>query len=221
MENSLKLLSWGRHLLREVIGIGLPALLAGGLFAALPTDSRSQGERAETPKKTESAPLCDEWHRGSGATSPLDLDEVKRAYADLKTRVAKSLDGARAVAQPDLPDKNRSYDAGLPACRGEATRTQALPAALASRFPGKLLYFVSASDLGRLRLPPEIEGNPAAEILIVRASHLADLPEIARRLGRPVSLGTAEFAKALGVRCANTWLRISEKGEGCELHEAP
>ena len=110
---------------------------------------------------------------------------------------------------------------GLPACRGDATRTQGLPAALTSRFPGKLLYFVSASDLGRLRLPPEIEKNPGAEILVVRANHLSDLPEIARRLGRPVSLGTAEFAKALGVRCGNTWVKISEKGEGCELHESP
>jgi hypothetical protein len=221
MENNLKPSTWSRHLLRELAGIGLPALLAAVLFAALPADSRSQGDRAQAPKKTEAAPLCDEWHRGSGATAPLDLDVVKQAYADLKTRVAKSLGGATAVAPPDLPDKNRSYDTGLPACRGEATRTQALPAALTSRFPGKLLYFISASDLGRLRLPPEIEHSQAAEILVVRASHLADLPEIARRLGRPVSLGTAEFAKALGIRCANTWLRISEKGEGSELHESP
>ena len=80
MENNLKPLSWARHLLREVAGIGLPALLAAGLFAALPADSRSQGDRAQAPKKPEAAPLCDQWHRGSGATSPLDLDAIQRAY---------------------------------------------------------------------------------------------------------------------------------------------
>jgi hypothetical protein len=218
MENELKRSSWGRRLFHEAMGIGLPALIAAGLFFALPADSRSQGERAGAPKKTEAAPLCDQWHRGSGTTSPLDLGVIQRAYADLKSRVAKSLMAANPAPTPGL---DQPYDAGLPACRGEATRIQALPEALASRFPGKLLYFISASDLGRLRLPPEIEKSPAAEILVVRASHLADLPEIARRLGRPVSLGTAEFAKALGIRCANTWLRISENGEGCELHESP
>ena len=218
MENNLKPNSWSRRLLREIGGLGLPALLAAGLFCALPADSRSQGDQAAATKKTESAPLCDQWHRGSGASSPLDLDGIKRAYADLRTRLAKSLGGAIAVPKPDL---GRPYDAGLPACRLEATRTQALPPAQASRFPGKRIYFVTAADPGRLRLPPEIEADPGAEIMVTGARRLSDLPEIARRLGRPVSLGTAEFAKALGVRCANTWLRISEKGEGSELHEAP
>jgi hypothetical protein len=218
MENDLKPSSWSRHVLREVTGIGLPALLAAGLFFALPADSRSQGDQTEAAKKTEAASLCDQWHRGSGATSPLDLDAIKRAYADLKTRVTKSLGAAIAVPKQDL---GQPYDEGLPACRGEATRTQALPPDQVSRFRGKLIYFVSVPDPGRLRLPPEIEASPSAAILILGARHLSDLPEIARRLGRPVSLGTAEFAKALGVRCANTWLRISEKGEGSELHEAP
>jgi hypothetical protein len=218
MENDPEPPSGIRRLLREALGISLPALLAAGLFFALPAVSRSQGDRGQAPKKTEAVSLCDQWHRGSGATTPLDLDLIKRAYADLKTRVAKSLDRLNPAPTPGL---DRSYDAGLPACRGAATRTEALPPAQASRFRGKLLYFVAAADLGRLPLPPEIEGSPSAEILLVQARRLTDLPEIARRLGRPVSLGTAEFAKALGVRCANTWLKISEKGEGSELHEAP
>lgn len=218
MRNEPKRCLGAERLLREVLGIGLPALLGAGLFFVLPADSRSQGDPADGAKKIEAAPLCDQWHRGSGPAAPLDLDVIKRAYGDLKTRVAKSLD--RAVAAP-AQGLDQAYDAGLPTCRGEATRTQVLPPAQASRFRGKLIFFVSVADPGRLHLPPEIEADQGAEILVVRTRHLSDLPEIARRLGRPVSLGTAEFAKALGVRCASTWLRISEKGEGSELHENP
>ena len=82
------------------------------------------------------------------------------------------------------------------------------------------MVFIAAPDPARVELPPEVEKDPAAEILVVRLKHLADLSEIARRLGRPVSLGTAEFAKSLGVRCSSTWVKLSEKGDALELYES-
>lgn len=217
MGSDSNLPSRSRRMLQELAGMGLPALLAAGLFILLPADSRSQGDSPPGRRTLEAAPVCGEWHRGSGPTSPLDTGAISRAYLDLKKRVTQSLD--REIA-PSVPDLSRPYDAGLPACRGEATRIEALPVAPGSRFRGRTLYFVSASAPGRLELPPEIEQSRDAEILVVKAWSLKDLPEIARSLGRPVSLGTAEFAKALGVRCAGTWLKISEKGDAVELHES-
>jgi hypothetical protein len=203
--------------LRELSRLVVPGLAAAGLLFALPGDGGSQGEPKGASTKSEPAPLCGEWHRGAGETTALDLGEIRRAHADLKSRVARSLD--RAGGAPPL-DLARPYDAGLPACREEAVRLESLSPAQGSRFRGRTLYFRSASDLARLSLPPEVGRIPEAEILIVQARSLKDLPEIAHRLGRPVSLASASFARALGVRCANTWLRISEKGDGIELHES-
>jgi hypothetical protein len=205
-----------RLLLRRLSSLALPGLVAVGLSFALPGDTRPQGEPKGASKKSESPPLCGEWHPGAGETTRLDPGVIQRAYADLKSRVSRSLD--RAGGAPGL-DLARPYDAGLPACRGEAVRMEDLPPERGSRFCGRTLSFRSASDLGRLSLPPELERISAAEILIVQARSLKDLPEAARRLGRPVSLATASFARALGVRCAPTWLRISEKGDRIELHE--
>jgi hypothetical protein len=217
MGSDPKLRSRPRRVLRELSSFAIPGLVAAGLYFALPADSRSQGERKAAREISEPAPLCGEWHRGAGQTTAVDLLEIKRAYSGMKARVAQALDRRGDVPAPDL---GRAYDAGLPACRGDAMRTEVLPTVRGARFRGRTLTFLSASDLGRLALPPEVERTPGAEILIVKVRSLKDLPEIAQRLGRPVSLASAEFAKALGVRCANTWLKISEKGDAIELHEA-
>jgi hypothetical protein len=210
----------GRRASRETWGALLPALVGTLLFFLLPKDTRSQAAQADrvpARAKGEAAELCGAWHRGSGETVPLDLSRVKRAYQALKDRLAQTLDTPR----PEVAKlEKKPYDAGLPACREDGVRTVPLPRELGIRFRGRLLYFVSVGALGHLALPPEVEKDPGAQILVVRAGSLGDLPEIAKELGRPVGLGTREFAKSLGVRCANTWLRISEKGDALELHES-
>jgi hypothetical protein len=205
-----------RRALGELSSLALPGLIAAGLLFALPADTRSQGERPARKESSDPPPLCGEWHRGAGETTPLDLGEIKRAYAGLKTRLSQDL--ARE-SRPAMPDLDRPYEAGLPACREDQVRTEPLSQARGARFRGKSLFFLSTTDPGRLSLPPEVERTPGAEILLLGVKSLRDLPEIARRLGRPVSLASAEFARALGVRCANTWVRISEKGDTLELHE--
>lgn len=206
-------------LLREALGAALPLGIAAGLFLALPVDSRSQADAGRRRPKPEEAVLCGEWHRAGGETVALDLERVKRSYLDLGTRLAKSLDARGPVLGSGI-DPGRPYDAGLPACREEATRTVAVPAEKGGRLRGRTLVFLSAEDPARVELPPELEKEKALEILVVRARSLSDLPRIARRLGRPVGLGTAELARALGVRCATTWARVTEKGDAIVLHES-
>jgi hypothetical protein len=142
---------------------------------------------------------------------------VKRAYQALASSVGRSVDHLAIDLSKDL---DRPYDSGLPACRAEGSRAQPLGRGQVARLRGRVLYFASAAAPDALALPPEIEKDPRAEILILRARALKDIPEIGRRLGRPVSLASAEFAKALGVRCLNTWLKISENGDGLDLHES-
>lgn len=215
MRNKTRILSW-RGLLREVAAVVLPGLLAAGLFAVLPGKSHSQGEGKAAGPKAEDPKLCGEWHRGAGDTSPLDLVAVRRAYDALRDRVAKAVDRSKVEMAGEL---DRPYDAGLPACRGTATRSERLPRAEAARIAGRAFYFVSVSDPARLAIPPEVALDPSAQIVVLRVGALRDLPAVARAAGRGVSLGGAELAKALGVRCANTWLKVSEKGDAVELHE--
>jgi len=209
--------SIARRLVRELWGTLLPAVLALGLFVLLPKDSRSQVETSPPRPGQEAAPLCGEWHRGAGESVPLDLARVKAAYASLKNRLT------RALSERDLEtavDLAKPYDTGLPACREDDVRTEPLPVEKGARFRGQALYFVSLPERGSLTLPPLVESDKATQILVLRARSLGDLPGLSKELGRPVHLATREFAKALGVRCANTWLKISEKGDAVEIHES-
>jgi hypothetical protein len=206
-----------RTVIRELLVVAVPALLAAGVLGALPGESRSQGEERTRVPEGEVARPCGEWHRGAGDSSPLDLASVKREYAALRDKVARSLDRLKADAAADLA---RPFDSKLPACAGEATRTETLEQGKGARLRGRLLYFVAVPDPGRLRLPPEVAADPGAQILVVRTPAMKDLPEIASALGRPITLGSADLARALGVRCANTWLKVSEKGDAVELHES-
>lgn len=208
---------WGRSLVREAWGTLLPGVLAVALFLILPRDSRSQTAPARPGASSPAAALCGAWHRGSGESVPLDLGRVKRAYSDLRARLAQSLDARdrEPAAQADRP-----YDAGLPACRSEEDRTLPLDPEKGRQVRGRTFYFLAVTDPARAQLPLEVEKDPAVQVLVVRARSLANLPEITRRLGRSVSLGSADFAKALGVRCSNTVVKISEKGDAIVLHES-
>jgi hypothetical protein len=202
---------------REAVGILLPAGLAVGLFLFVPADSRSQVEHSRARGKPEDAVLCETWHRATGETVPLDLTRVKRAYLDLKTRVTRALDSENSAPALDL---RKPYDAGLPACGGEDTRTKAVPQEKGARVKGRAFYFAAVGDPARFVLPPEVERDPSVQVLILRTRSLGDLPEIAKRFGRPVNLSSQEFAKSLGVRCANTWVKFSEKGDEIEIRES-
>jgi hypothetical protein len=203
------------RILREALAAGLPGLLAASLFFALPGLSRSQGEtRREEPG---SATLCGEWHRGGGETRELDRRAVERSYEALKKGVARALDRNRETGAPDL---DRPFGGDLPSCRGDEERTVTLPEAARARLRGKRFFFLAVDDPSRVRLPAEVAQDRSTEILLVGIRRLREVPDVARVLGRPVSLVGAGFARALGVRCAPSLVTISEKGDAIHLHES-
>jgi len=206
----------GAGLVREAAGTLLPAVLAIALFFLVPADSRSQAESAQNRGKPEDVTLCETWHRASGETVPLDLARVKAAYRDLKSRVTRAVDAPSAAPAVDL---RRSYDSGLPACSGEDARAASMPLAKGARVKGRAFYFAAVGDPARFALPTEVERDPAVQVLILKTRSLGDLPEIAKRFGRPISLGSKDFAKAMGVRCANSWVKFSEKGDEIQIRE--
>jgi hypothetical protein len=183
----------------------------------VPKEGGSQGERTQSAEKPGAAPLCGGWHRGAGESSRVDLGAVRDAYKDLAAQLEKPLERTRADFIPDL---DRPYDAGLPACRGDVSRSEPIAPEKAGRLRGRVLYFAAATRGGLLDLPDEILSNPRAEILILRVAALKDFREISRRAGRPVSLAGAEFAQSLGVRCTGTVVTLSEKGDALLLREA-
>lgn len=208
----------------------LGLLLAGLGFLALSRESRSQAEVLR-PGRVAAAPapgvpvLCERRHPGGrgGETGPLDLGAVRRAYTAIARGLARLLDAApreaTSLAVPKIAE--RSHDAGLPACRETAERRERLPRELGARLRGRTLYFASLGDPDLFRLPPEIARDTGAFIFLLSARSLGELRSLEGRLGRPVSLADAFFARALGVRCANTRLVLSESGEEAMLHENP
>ncbi len=203
-------------LLREAAGLVAPAALAVALLLVAPV-GRPTEARAGFPSEEESGvPLCERWHRGEGETTPLDLLAVKAAYAKLKKKLEASLTGLEVDARGafDRPIKSR-----LPSCTRIASRTEKVPKGIDARFRGRTLYFLAAPRPERVRLPEEIARNPEAEVFVLDGPNLRDVAGLAKTLTRPVRLATAEFARALGVRCANTRVFIPEKGDTLDLHE--
>ena len=201
---------------REGVGMALPACVVAVLLFVTPKEGGTQGERHRPPGEPKPDQPCGVWHRGGGETSGVDLAAVKKAYNDLADDVARSL---RGIAPRGAEQMERRFDAGIPACRGTGIRTTPLSPERAARFRGKLLYFVDAPTPESVTLPTEVERDPRAEILILRTNKLKHVAELSRLVGKPVSLAGAGFARSLGVTCSNTWVKLTEKGDGLELHE--
>ena len=161
----------------------------------------AQDQRA--PREEKPPTLCDARHRGSRTSAAMKLGEVRRAYKNLRAMVSKGL--KKNKFSGNLRGLlNASHDLKLKSCRREASREPKLDTKMVRRLRGRTLYFVSAPDPDRVRIPKEIEDNRFAEILVVKCRKLRDLTAIAKRLKRRVSLATPELLKALDIRCANS-----------------
>lgn len=207
-------LPWGLGLL--VMGVGL---------ASLPRESRSQAAPPRPAEAAAPAPaLCEAGHAGGdsrGASGSLDLPAIRRAYTALAAGLARKLGAVRREPAGSFAIPDRPHDAGLPACRETAQRRERLPLDLGRRLRGRTLYFASLERLGDFELPPELGRDPGAMVFLTKARGLKDLRSLEGRLGRPVGLATGDFARALGVRCANTFLTVSENGDAGTFHESP
>lgn len=214
MERSSRRSSWplagrlGAHVLAGLSGGGV-LLLAGTILAGtLPDEERAE---SEVPLA-----LCDAWHKGAGATDPVDLGEVREAYRALKSK----FDQGVAHAPKDLDAyMGRPHRTGLPACRGSVVREEHLKIGVPPGLAGRVLYFASLSDPEGFHFPREVQDVEGLVILLLDAGRISDLGKVADRIGKPVYLASAELAGALGVRCSGTLVRISEKGDDIELRE--
>jgi hypothetical protein len=98
-------------------------------------------------------------------------------------------------------------------------RTARLEETVPVRYRKRTLYFVRAVQSGAR---PAILPRPlpqAAEVFVVEADRLAEVSALARTLGRRVTLATAEFARAVGVRCADSRVTFSEDGTSALVYE--
>ena len=192
------------------------ALLTTGI--AFPGEGSFQSKAQGSGAATEDPPaLCDGWHRGTGRTEPVDLGAVRKAYDDLRRRMTANIEriGTDAAGLLDRPHRS-----GLPACRAKSVRVESLSLPDAARLKGLVMAFVSIAGNGRpLRLPSEVRDDPRSLVFILDCPSIRDLGDISKAVGKPVYLAEAPFARALGVRCSNTWVRISAKGDTVEIHE--
>ena len=173
--------------------------------------------RAEgsVPNPDEPPALCGGWHRGAGKTDPVDLGAVRKAYEDLRRGMTAGVERIGIDAAQVLERPHRS---GLPACRAKTVRIERLNLPDAARLRGQTLAFVSVRN-ATVHLPAEVRDEPSALVFILDCPRIRDLAEVSKTVGRPVYLAEAPFARALGVRCSNTWVRISPKGDTVEIHE--
>ena len=200
--------SLGAHVLALLSGGGV-LLLAGTILAGtLPDDAKAAPVTLPA--------LCDGWHRSAGGTDPIDLDLVRRAYRDLKSKFDHGVAQAPENFDAFLARPHRT---GFPACRGSELREVKLKDAAPPGLAGRLLYFASLEDPGAFRAPREAMEAEGCVVLLLDAKRTADIGKFAERIGKPVYLASAELARALGVRCSGTLVRISEKGDAIELRE--
>ncbi len=199
---------FGTHLLAALSG-GTVLLLAGTILAgSLPNDGKEAAESVPA--------LCDGWHKSGGGTDPIDLAEVQRAYRDLKS----TFDRGVAQAPKDFEAfLSQPHHVGLPACRGSGYRQEKLKVDAPPGLAGRLLYFTSLSDSESFRAPREALDAEGCVILLLDTKRPAEIGKLAGQIGKPVYLASADLARALGVRCSGTLVRISEKGDTLELRE--
>ncbi len=150
-----------------------------------------------------------------GASERIDLGALAKEYARFKGAFAAVVEKSSSSGLAMLDD---GYDAGLPSCRGRDVRDATLGGTLPERFAGQKLAFVSASG-ERIDLAPTIADDPAAGILVVKATKLRFLGDASKNAGRTLSAGTRELAASVGVRCHPSWVEIKPNRKDVVIHE--
>jgi len=132
-------------------------------------------------------------HAGAGETHAVSLDQVGKAQADVRNRLAMAWDKSARISAAG------SYDSGLPACR--ARQSVRLKTRLPRELAGKTIAFAASDRM------PEADvrvATSAARIAELHADALAD-PKLIQRLG---------------IRCTPTLVRALSEVE-LELVENP
>lgn len=186
---------------------GIPAALAALAAAAL---AGAQDMR-KAELLVERRPEAD----GREAT-PFEPGKVAAHYERTKTALGKAVSELQARVGEV---RERGYDAGLAGCRIRTDRSVRLREAVPEPYQSRALYFVRVPRSGSRPglLPPILPKD--AEVFILQADRLSQAAALSRALGRRVTLARAEFANAVGVRCADARVTFSEDGRTALVHE--
>ncbi len=136
-------------------------------------------------------------------------DRLKRDFKDLGNQKPAAEDGVRG----------RGHHAGLAACFSRGRRTLELSNRAPEPLRGRTLYFVTVPKGGGRPAILDRELPETAEILVLEAHAIADVAALAKSTGRPVTLVTAEVARALGVECRDAKVTIQSDGKTALIEE--
>ena len=147
---------------------------------------------------------------------PIDL----RRIAEHQARMADLARGAFVgMGRRVELAKVQGHRSGLPGCERRAERTVRLAEPVPVRFRGSTLYFVSTGR-GGLR-PGLLPGTlpEGASVFVLESASLNDVIMLAKTLRSRVPLASAEFARAMGVRCADAVVTFSGDGRTAHVRE--
>lgn len=154
---------------------------------------------------------------GTGARE-IDLARIGATQAKTAEFIRASITGMRSRVEEARFSGHR---AGLPACAAAGERVVALAETVPPAFRRHVLYFVRAPrGGGRPSVLPAALPEPSA-VFVLEAASLADVGALAKTLRRRVTLASAEFARAMGVRCADARVEFSADGRSARVRENP
>jgi len=204
------------RLFQEATGFVTPALVAVLILLGVGSVARFSAMAEQGVEPQGPAPACAAEHESRGESHLVDLGALERGYAALKGRLTLSLQGARLDPAKML---EKPYDLGVVACRGRGERRVALKEALPAAYRSSKLYFLRPGGRVSASLPERIEKGPDAEIFLVSAANMRAVADLSRTLGRRVTLAPPKLLEVLGIRCANTLVTFTEKGDEAILAE--
>jgi hypothetical protein len=200
----------------EACGFALPGLAALLLLVAVGSVARSAAESNPTSPAEEPARRCGAVHDSRGESSPLDLEALARGYAALKSKLTFSLRESKFDPEKAI---DQAFDLGVPACRGRSERRVPLKEPVPSNYRTSRLYFTRLGSRAPTSLPEAVLQNPETEVLLVSAESLRSVAGMSRELGKRVTLASPKLLEVLGIRCANTMVTFTEKGDEAILAE--
>ncbi len=136
-------------------------------------------------------------------------DRLKREFKDLGKLKPAAEDGPRG----------RGHHAGLVACFSRGRRTIELSNRAPEPLRGRTLYFVTVPKGGGKPAILDRELPETAEVLVLEANAIAEVAALAKSTGRPVTLVTADVARALGVECRDAQVTVGDDGKTALIEE--
>lgn len=151
--------------------------------------------------------------RGARTVDLRRFEDHHRKTADLARHAIAGL--GRRVEEV----KASGHRAGLPGCAARKERSVRLAEPVPAKFRNAMLYFVRARAAGiRPAIMPAAlpEG---ATVFVLEAAALGDVALLAKTLRTRVTLSSAEFARAMGVECADARVTFSADGTTAFVQE--